>query len=168
LLILDIDYYDGLIDITHASDFVTVSNSHLHDHFKASLVGHVDSNGVEDTGFLHVTYANNHFENLFSRGPSIRFGTAHVFNNYYTNCPDGINARMGAQVLAESNTWYQTKKPLYSTDAGYAVARGNNFGNGKDEALPGNFTKAPYACKVVNAPSVAPNSSGCTLSFSSS
>jgi pectate lyase len=26
------DYYDGLVDITHGSDWVTVSNSYLHDH----------------------------------------------------------------------------------------------------------------------------------------
>jgi pectate lyase len=28
----DKDYYDGLIDIVHASEWVTVSNSYLHDH----------------------------------------------------------------------------------------------------------------------------------------
>ena len=28
----DKDYYDGLVDVTHASDYVTVSNTHLHDH----------------------------------------------------------------------------------------------------------------------------------------
>ncbi|KAJ3578933.1 hypothetical protein NPX13_g1637 [Xylaria arbuscula] len=53
------DYYDGLFDVTHASDYVTLSNSYLHDHYKASLVGHSDSNGDEDTGHLTVTYANN-------------------------------------------------------------------------------------------------------------
>ena len=26
------DYYDGLLDITHAGDYITVSNSHFHDH----------------------------------------------------------------------------------------------------------------------------------------
>lgn len=34
----DKDYYDGLCDITHASDFVTVSNAYFHDHWKASLL----------------------------------------------------------------------------------------------------------------------------------
>jgi pectate lyase len=55
----DKDYYDGLLDVTHGSDWVTISNSYLHDHWKASLVGHSDSNGSEDTGHLTVTYANN-------------------------------------------------------------------------------------------------------------
>ncbi|GMG42178.1 unnamed protein product [Ambrosiozyma monospora] len=32
------DYYDGLIDITHACDYITVSYVHFHDHEKTSLV----------------------------------------------------------------------------------------------------------------------------------
>jgi pectate lyase len=36
----DKDYYDGLLDITHASEWVTVSNTYFHDHWKADLVGH--------------------------------------------------------------------------------------------------------------------------------
>lgn len=75
------DYYDGLLDITHAADFVTVSNTKFHDHYKASLVGHSDSNGDEDTGHLRVTYANNHWVNINSRGPSFRFGTGHIINS---------------------------------------------------------------------------------------
>lgn len=73
------DYYDGLCDVTHASDYITISNTHLHDHYKASLVGHSDSNSAEDTGHLIVTYANNYFSNINSRGPSFRFGTGHIF-----------------------------------------------------------------------------------------
>lgn len=75
----DKDYYDGLCDITHASDYVTVSNTYFHDHWKASLVGHSDSNADEDTGHLIVTFANNYWSNINSRGPSFRFGTGHIF-----------------------------------------------------------------------------------------
>lgn len=57
----DKDYYDGLLDITHAADYVTVSNTKFHDHFKTSLVGHSDNNAAEDTGHLRVTYANNYW-----------------------------------------------------------------------------------------------------------
>jgi len=28
------DYYDGLLDITHGSDYVTVSYNYFHDHWK--------------------------------------------------------------------------------------------------------------------------------------
>lgn len=107
------DFYDGLLDITHASDFVTVSNSHLHDHFKASLVGHSDANEAEDRGTLHVTYANNYWSNINSRGPSIRFGTGHIFNSYYENVSDGINTRLGAQLLVESNAFSGSKVRSY-------------------------------------------------------
>lgn len=75
----DKDYYDGLCDVTHASNYVTISNTYFHDHWKASLVGHSDSNADEDTGNLIVTYANNYWSNINSRGPSFRFGTGHIF-----------------------------------------------------------------------------------------
>ncbi len=73
------DYYDGLIDITHGSDYITVSWNRLHDHYKVSLVGHSDSNGAEDSGHLHVTYHHNWFYNVNSRLPSLRFGTGHIY-----------------------------------------------------------------------------------------
>lgn len=76
----DKDYYDGLLDITHGSTFVSITNSYLHDHFKGSLVGHSDSNEAEDKK-ITVTYALNKFSNLNSRMPSFRFGTGHLFNN---------------------------------------------------------------------------------------
>ena len=97
----DKDYYDGLLDITHASDYVTVSNTYLHDHWKADLIGHSDSNGAEDTGHLRVTESNNYWFNLNSRTPSFRFGTGHIINSYFLNVNDGINTRDGAQVLVE-------------------------------------------------------------------
>ena len=75
----DKDYYDGLCDITHGSDYITVSNTYFHDHWKASLVGHSDSNEDEDSGNLIVTYANNYWSNVNSRGPSFRFGTGHIY-----------------------------------------------------------------------------------------
>lgn len=80
----DKDYYDGLLDVSHASEWVTISNSYIHDHYKTSLVGHSDNNGAEDTGHLHVTYANNYWNNVGSRTPSVRFGTAHIFNSTYS------------------------------------------------------------------------------------
>ena len=72
------DYYDGLVDITHASDYITVSWNRIHDHYKASLVGHSDSNGAQDTGHLHVTYQHNWFYNVGSRMPSCAWDRACV------------------------------------------------------------------------------------------
>ena len=114
----DKDYYDGLLDITHASDYVTVSNTYLHDHWKASLVGHSDSNGDEDTGHLTVTYANNYWHNINSRGPSVRFGKVHIFNNYYESIDTGaVNTRMGAEVLIESTQFVDVNSPVTSVDS---------------------------------------------------
>ncbi|KAJ5023028.1 polysaccharide lyase [Bipolaris maydis] len=141
----DKDYYDGLIDITDAADFVTVSNSYLHDHWKCSLVGHSDKNAAEDKGHLTVTYNNNYWRNINSRAPSIRFGTGHIYNNYFEDVNDGINVRQGAQVVVQNNVWINPMKALYTIDKGFAVASGNDFGNSSNTAPTGTFTKAPYA-----------------------
>ncbi|PQE16596.1 putative pectate lyase A protein [Rutstroemia sp. NJR-2017a BBW] len=166
----DKDYYDGLFDVTHASDFVTLTNSFIHDHWKASLIGHSDSNGSEDKGHLRVTYANNYFQNVNSRGPSIRFGTAHIYNNYYNNVSDGINTRDGAQALVEGNVFVSSKKPLYSTDAGYAVASGNDFGGASNEAKAGTMSASsmPYKYTALKSSAVKAavvGTAGVTLKF---
>ncbi len=80
-------FYDGLIDINHGSDFVTVSWNRLHTHFRVSLIGHSDNNVDVDRGRLRVTLHHNYFLNVGSRLPSLRFGTAHIFNNLYENVP---------------------------------------------------------------------------------
>ncbi|CAD6439705.1 12c5630b-dc7f-4e00-9561-1c52d0e14ea1 [Sclerotinia trifoliorum] len=166
----DKDYYDGLFDVTHAADFVTFSNSFIHDHWKASLIGHSDSNKAEDTGHLRVTYANNFWQNVNSRGPSIRFGTAHIYNSYHNNVADGINTRDGAQALVESNVWVNSKKALYSTNAGYAVANGNDFGSSANEATKGTLSasKLGYSYTLLGSNKVKAavvGTAGVTLSF---
>ncbi|KAF5309222.1 hypothetical protein D9619_012733 [Psilocybe cf. subviscida] len=143
-----INSYDGLLDITHGCTGVTVSSSKLYNHWKASLVGHSDSNGSEDTK-ITVTYANNYWSNLNSRTPSFRFGRGHIFNNVFDNNNDGINTRKGAQLLVENNVWTGTSKPLYSTDGGFAVARGNDFGGASNTAPAGSFTSAPYSYTLI-------------------
>ncbi|KAE9962971.1 hypothetical protein EG328_011888 [Venturia inaequalis] len=165
----DKDYYDGLIDVTHACDWVTISNSFIHDHWKSSLVGHSDSNGAEDKGHLTVTYANNYWSNTHSRGPSFRFGTGHVFNNYYENVSDGINTRKGAQLLVESNAFTGSSKPLYSVgNDGFAVATDNDFGGESNTAPKGTLTKVPYTYTKLGAANVKSGVvgvAGATLSF---
>ncbi|KAH7392788.1 pectate lyase-like protein [Pyrenochaeta sp. MPI-SDFR-AT-0127] len=165
----DKDYYDGLLDVTHAADYVTISNTFFHDHWKCSLVGHSDSNGSEDKGHLTVTYALNYWKNINSRGPSFRFGTGHLFNNYYENVSDGINTRQGAQLLVQNNVFSGSKKALYSTNSGFAVESGNDFGGAKSTAEKGTLTKAPYevanllAASAVKAAVVG--TAGATLKF---
>ncbi|KAB5590939.1 Polysaccharide lyase family 1 protein [Ceratobasidium theobromae] len=161
----DKDYYDGLLDITRGSTQVTVSNSYLHDHFKASLVGHVDTNAEEDK-VITVTYALNKWENINSRMPSVRAGTSHIYNNLFLNSNDGINTRVGAQILVENNVWEGVSKALYSTE-GFAVSHNNNFGEGANTAPQGTFAKAPYDYDLLDVEKVkeAVASSGATLAF---
>ncbi|KAI3398370.1 hypothetical protein diail_9462 [Diaporthe ilicicola] len=167
----DKDYYDGLLDVTHGSDYITISNSYLHDHWKASLVGHSDSNADEDTGHLIVTYANNHFSNINSRGPSFRFGTGHVYNHYAENSSTGINTRMGAQMLIESAVFTGIEKAIESADSetvGYAVVNDVDLGSGTNTVKAGTLKTVPYDYKLLGSASVkasVTSTAGQTLSF---
>ncbi|KDR74283.1 hypothetical protein GALMADRAFT_211890 [Galerina marginata CBS 339.88] len=163
----DKDFYDGLLDITHGCTGVTVTNSKLYDHWKASLIGHSDNNGPQDVK-ITVTLANNYWTNLNSRTPSFRFGHGHIFNNVFDSNNDGINTRDGAQLLVENNVWTGTNQPLYATDAGFAVARGNDFGGAPNTAPVGTFTTAPYSYSLIAVGSVRASvvpAAGQTLSF---
>ncbi|KAF7539174.1 hypothetical protein G7054_g2312 [Neopestalotiopsis clavispora] len=152
----DKDTYDGLLDITHASDDVTVSWTKFHDHWKGSLIGHSDSNGDEDTGYLHVTYHHNYWTNVNSRLPSIRFGTGHVYSSCYEDNPtSGVHSRMGAQVLAEENYFLNTQLALVtnldSDEDGYILDRDNIFVNSTESITQvGNLTP-PYSYSLDSA-----------------
>ncbi|WP_410674390.1 polysaccharide lyase family 1 protein [Amycolatopsis sp. cmx-4-68] len=145
------DYYDGLLDITHGADKITVSWNKFHDHYKVSLVGHSDSNAAEDTGKLHVTYSHNWFENVNSRMPSLRFGTGHAYDNYFHNVTDSaVHSRMNAQFLAQNNVFESTKVCLETTGDsdvdGYLNESGNSFGGCTNKITrTGSMTTAPYS-----------------------
>lgn len=87
----------------------------------------------------------------------------------FDNNNDGINTRDAAQLLVENNVWSTgTTKPLYSTDGGYAVARGNDFGGGLNTAPTGTLTTMPYTYSLTATTSVRAavvGVAGATLSF---
>jgi pectate lyase len=154
------DYYDGLVDITHASDYVSVSWNYIHDHYKVSLVGDSDNNGAEDTGHLHVTYYDNYFQNFDSRTPSLRFGTGHVFNNYFVNGSTGVDSREGAQMLVQNNVFVNVGTPIEtcceSAVDGFVNQSGNDFGTGtNDITQTGTFTSPPYSYTLISTSQVA-------------
>ena len=74
--------HDGLLDITHGSDLVTVSYNVLRDHDKTMLIGSTDS-PTYDVGKLRVTLHHNRWENVLQRAPRVRYGQVHVYNNHY-------------------------------------------------------------------------------------
>ncbi|KDN41220.1 hypothetical protein RSAG8_07634, partial [Rhizoctonia solani AG-8 WAC10335] len=181
----DKDYYDGLLDLTHGVYAASVTNSYLHDHWKGSLVGHSDSNESEDKAIqgslvghsdsnesedkaIQVTYAFNKWQNLNSRTPSFRFGHGHIFNNYFVSNNDGINTRVGAELLVQNNVFESVGKPLYSTENGYANASGNDFGGASNTALTTSWSSVGYSYTLTATSSVKSyvnSNAGAKLSF---
>jgi pectate lyase len=157
----DKDYYDGMLDINHGSDFVTVSWNNMHDHFKGSLVGHSDKNTAEDSGHLRVTYHHNWLHNVESRLPRLRFGTVHAFNNLYEDAAtSGIHCLMGSQCLAQNNVFRNVNLPIWTTEDspldGYAFESGNDFGGHAPVITQTSaFTYPPYAVTLDPTSSVA-------------
>ncbi|KAH7367409.1 pectate lyase [Plectosphaerella cucumerina] len=169
------DEHDGLVDLSHAADFVTISHNYFHDHSKGSLVGHSDKNGAEDKGTLRVTYANNHWFNIRSRGPLLRFGTAHIYNSYFDTMDTGLNSRMGAQALIQSSLYENSgTKAIFSessSEIGYVVAEDVVLtGKSQNQAQKGTLTakSPPYTYSLVgsaNVKAAVVGKSGQTLGF---
>ncbi|KAJ1302902.1 hypothetical protein OPQ81_003201 [Rhizoctonia solani] len=153
------DYYDGQCDITHGSDFVTVSWNVFTEHYKVSLVGHSDKNGAEDSGHLRVTYHHNYFLHVNSRLPSLRFGTGHIYNNYMKNVLNsGVDSRDSAQTLVESNVFENVLLPIETAlNGGYAVQRNNILINTTmdGDLVTGNLTTVPYSYTLDDASTIA-------------
>lgn len=74
--------HDGLLDITNASDLVTVSWNKFRNHDKTMLIGSSDS-ATADRGKLRVTLHHNLFDGIGQRAPRVRFGQVHLYNNLY-------------------------------------------------------------------------------------
>ncbi|KAF4444273.1 pectate lyase [Fusarium austroafricanum] len=171
----DKDFYDGLVDLSHAADFVTISYTYFHDHSKGSLVGHSDKNSAEDVGKLRVTYANNYWSNIKSRGPLLRFGTAHIFNQYYNTMDTGLNSRMNAQALIQSSVFNNVgKKAIFSessSEVGYVVAEDVVLGGQSQNTAPKgtlSSSKIPYQFTLLGSgkvTSTVPGQAGQKLSF---
>jgi pectate lyase len=100
------DFYDGLLDVTNGSRFVSISNCYFHDHWKACLCG--GSNDKAESQPLEqverLTFYNNYFENVHSRMPLFRFGKAHIFSSYYKGIAGGSTST-GIEVRAESQVY---------------------------------------------------------------
>lgn len=154
------DYYDGLLDITHAGDYITASWNHFATHIKDSLVGHSDSNGSEDTGHLRVTYHHNWFDRTLERNPRVRFGNpVHVYDNYYSNIEGssayyGIASTDNAGVLVQDNVFENVVQACWSKSGydksgpGYLVAEGNqltNAGPCETNGTSSNIGSIPYS-----------------------
>ncbi|MCO6009985.1 pectate lyase [Actinoallomurus purpureus] len=140
--------YDGLIDIKRASDYVTVSWNHFHNHDKTALLGHDDGNGSEDIGHLRVTYVHNWFDGTTQRHPRVRFGNpVHVFNNYYGAVTSyGVASTCNAGVFVEKNYFDNVSHPT--------VTQTGDSPDGNLKA-DGNYLVSSGSVATRNASSVA-------------
>lgn len=101
------EVHDGLLDVTHGSDLVTVSWNHFDDHDKTSIVGSSDSR-LQDRGQHRVTYHHNRWTDIGQRAPRVRFGDVHVYNNLYEQTREGHfvywwGAGIESSIVAENN-----------------------------------------------------------------
>ncbi len=141
----DKDYYDGLLDIKNGSTFITVSWSIFHDHYKVCLVSSGDEQFIDTVARL--TFHHNYFYNCESRLPMIRFGKAHIYNNYYRDCHNAIDSRMGACLKIEGNYFDNVYRAVFdqgSTIPGKAKLLDNYFGTSIVQTLPECDFAIPY------------------------
>ena len=97
--------WDGLIDLTVGSSYLTVSYCYLHDHHKACLLNSGTMH-FEDNGKNRTTYHHNAFLRIDQRCPRIGYGLGHVFNNYYQDIGwYAIGVHTQANVVSENN-WF--------------------------------------------------------------
>jgi pectate lyase len=121
--------YDGLFDMKDNTQYVTLSYSVLRNSGRGGLIGSSES----DRSNGYVTFHHNKYENIDSRAPLLRGGTAHIYNNHYVSLNEsGINSRAGAKAKVDNNYFEDSKDVLgtfYTDAAGYWQVGGNTFDN---------------------------------------
>ncbi|MCX2449922.1 pectate lyase [Pedobacter sp. PLR] len=166
------DYYDGLLDITNKSNYITVSWNKIHDSNIAMLIGAGYTN-TDDKGTLKVTLYNNYFSNISERTPDAKFGSVHMFNNYF-NQSAYVGAFMGATIRLENNYFKGSSLPvrtdLSSTPGVISGLSSNIFeASGANRITSSASTWEPtytYKTAVIaaaNVPSVVSAGAGATL-----
>ncbi|KAK4481028.1 hypothetical protein RD792_011897 [Penstemon davidsonii] len=105
------DYDDGLIDITRASTYVTVSRCYFTNHNKTMLIGGDASNTSDRC--MRVTIHHCFFDGTRQRHPRVRFGRVHLYNNYtrdwgiYAVC-----ASVESQIYSQCNIYEAGQKKV--------------------------------------------------------
>ncbi|HMP84120.1 MAG TPA: hypothetical protein PKA41_15590 [Verrucomicrobiota bacterium] len=115
-----VDCADGMLDVTREGDYVTVSwckfyytVTNFNSHPDVNLIGGSDDD-VTDDNKLHVTFHHNWWSSWCrERMPSVRFGSVHVYNNYF-NAPGNnycTRARLQSEVRIENNYYHNVWNP---------------------------------------------------------
>lgn len=139
--------HDGLVDVTHESDYVTVSWNVFANHDKTLLIGNSDS-ATADREHLRVTLHHNLFDGTGQRTPRVRFGKVHVYNNVYRAGPysrfrSAWGAGTESQIFAEANyfhmsTSYSPAEVIDAKKATRMTVTGNCW-RAKDVCEPTDF-----------------------------
>jgi pectate lyase len=151
------DCADGELDMTLASDYVTVSWCKFDYTFDSghnfvNLLGSDDAD-IVDAGRLHVTFHHNWWSTLcHERMPRVRYGRVHSYNNCF-NAPGNnycVRAALESQVFLEKNYFENVDTPwekFITTGAtGLVSAVSNVFVNVTGQTDPGTDTvfSVPY------------------------
>ena len=148
--------YDGLLDFTVASNYMTVSWTKLHDHDKTSITnsgtGHFEDYGKERVTFAHCWFANN-----VQRNPRIGYGLMHIYNCYWTDISSYcIGFHSQAQVLSEYNYFTSTARKAFNNQytnvlpyCGYLTDNGSYLdGSNPKTASDQTYTGISYTPKT--------------------
>jgi pectate lyase len=131
--------HDGLLDIARQSDLVTISWSKLSGHDKGMLWGNGDT-VVADRGKIRVTMHHSEITNLIQRGPRVRFGQVHVYNNLYRSSADSgylysWGVGIESALYAENNAFLLqapfTAATIIWSSSGTAIHEQGTLVNGK-------------------------------------
>ncbi len=155
------DGSDGNLDVTKASDLVTVSWTKFHyssvragGHQFSNLIGADDADKT-DAGKLRVTFDHVWWaDRVFERMPRVRFGRVHVFNSLYTSTGNSycVGGGVDANVLLENNVFAGVDDPIrvssISNAATIVVSKGNVYdkttGTTADKGGPAFTPPYPY------------------------
>jgi pectate lyase len=157
------DGSDGTLDITHGSDFITISWTKFHysgrrsgGHQFCNLIGHDDNNAAEDTGHLNVTFHHVWWaDNVNQRMPRVRFGKVHLFNNLYTAQGDAACIELGvsANIRYENNVFIGVSNTVDTThsDSASVIQAIGNIGSSTNVKPPAFTPPYPYSLDAASA-----------------
>ena len=127
------DGHDGNLDITNASDYVTISWTKFS--YTSASTGHQFSNLIgnsktktSDRGHLNVTIHHTWWaDGVVERMPRVRFGKVHVANNLFDskNASYCVRAAVEADIRIERNVFIGVQKALdlYTSDGAITAAQ---------------------------------------------
>lgn len=127
------DGHDGNLDITNASDYVTISWTKFS--YTSASTGHQFSNLIgnsktktSDRGHLNVTIHHTWWaDGVVERMPRVRFGKVHVANNFFDskNASYCVRAAIEADIRIERNVFIGVQKALdlYTSDGAITAAQ---------------------------------------------